>query len=194
MAIKCDDPENLQHAALAVQELLVAIGEAGDREGLAETPQRAAKAWFEWTAGYRKNPEDILKSFDGGDYNEMVVVRDIPVYSTCEHHLAAIFGTATIAYVPNGRVVGLSKLARLVDIFARRLQVQERMTVQIADALHGSDLRPLGVGVMLRCRHLCMEARGIRAPGTHTITTALRGRLREGEPRAEFLAVANSPV
>lgn len=193
MPISCDDPENLQHAALAIQELLTAVGEHGDRDGLAETPQRAAKAWMEWTAGYAQDPADILKSFEGGDYDEMVVVRDIPVYSTCEHHLAAIFGTATIAYVPCGRVVGLSKLARLVDVFARRLQVQERMTVQIADALHHCvPLSPLGVGVMLRCRHLCMESRGIRAPGTHTVTTALRGRLKDGEPRAEFLAVANS--
>lgn len=190
--ITCDDPNgNQQHIALAIQELLVGIGEAGDREGLAETPQRAAKAWLKWTSGYAVDPHTILKSFEERDYSEMVAVVDIPLYSKCEHHLADIFGTATVAYIPNGRVVGLSKLSRLVDIFARRLQVQERMTVQIADALAGSALAPKGVGVMLRCRHMCMESRGICQQGHHTVTTALRGNLATGEPRAEFLALAN---
>ena len=190
--ITCDDPNgNQQHIALAIQELLIGIGEASDREGLAETPQRAAKAWLKWTSGYNVDPQTILKSFEERDYSEMVAVVDIPLYSKCEHHLADIFGTATVAYIPNGRVVGLSKLSRLVDIFARRLQVQERMTVQIADALAGSALAPKGVGVMLRCRHMCIESRGVSQQGTYTTTTALRGVLAEGEPRAEFLALAN---
>lgn len=189
--ITCDDP-NEPHIALAIQELLTGIGENGDREGLRETPARAARAWLKWTEGYRMDPAEVLKSFEERDYNEMVVVKDIPLYSKCEHHLADIFGTATIAYIPNGRVLGLSKLSRLTNIFARRLQVQERMTVQIADALYSSDLKPKGVGVMLRCRHMCIESRGVSQQGTYTVTTALRGALTDGEPRSEFLAVANS--
>lgn len=190
--IQCDNPFDQDHVARAVQELLLGMGENADREGLAETPARAAKAWAKWTSGYAIDPNTLLKSFEEQDYNEMVVVKDIPLYSKCEHHLADIFGTATVAYVPNGRVLGLSKLSRLVDVFARRLQVQERMTVQIADTLHNATLAPKGVGVMLRCRHFCMESRGLCQQGHYTITTALRGVLATGEPRAEFLTVANS--
>lgn len=163
-----------------------------NREGLRETPARMAKAWEFWCSGYEQDPADVLKVFkDGAEgYDEMVTVKDIPVYSHCEHHMAAIFGTATISYIPDGRVVGLSKLSRLVDVFARRLQVQERLTVQIADALM-ENLQPLGVGVLLRCRHMCMEARGICQSGHHTVTTALRGCIREeAQARAEFLAVS----
>ena len=158
------------------------------REGLEETPARAAKAWRFWCGGYDQNPEDVLKAFEDGaaGYDEMVTVKDIPIYSQCEHHLASIFGTATISYVPVGKVVGLSKLARLADVFARRLQVQERLTVQIADAL-SLHVSP-HVGVQLKCRHLCMESRGIQKPGTHTMTTALRGSLKDdASSRAEFL-------
>jgi GTP cyclohydrolase I len=173
----------------AVDVLLGAIGEDRKREGLLETPDRVAKAWEKWTEGYAQDPKDILKHFDSGKYDQMVVVRDIPVYSKCEHHLADIFGTATIAYIPAGRVLGLSKLSRLVNIFMRRLQVQERMTDQIADALANSALQPIGVGVHLKCRHMCMESRGICQQGHHTLTTALRGELREGDPRAEFMAL-----
>lgn len=160
------------------------------REGLRETPARVAKAWGHWCGGYHMDPAEILKVFeDGADhYDEMVLVRDIPLYSKCEHHLADIFGTACVAYIPNGRIVGLSKLSRLVDCFARRLQVQERLTVQIADALQ-EHLKPLGVGVLIRARHMCMESRGIRQQGHHTVTTALRGAMKEdGRTRAEFLA------
>lgn len=162
-------------------------GEDPEREGIQETPARFAKAWAHWTSGYGEDPASLLKSFEEGDYDEMVIVKDIPLYSKCEHHLADIFGTATVAYVPSGRVVGLSKLSRLVNVFARRLQVQERLTVQIAEALATSPLSPKGVGVMLKCRHMCMESRGICQQGHHTVTTALRGILKEGEPRAEFL-------
>lgn len=165
-------------------------GEDPKREGIQETPARFAKAWAHWTSGYEQDPSALLKSFEEGNYDEMVIVKDIPLYSKCEHHLADIFGTATVAYIPSGRVVGLSKLSRLVNVFARRLQVQERMTVQIADALADSPLSPKGVGVMLKCRHMCMESRGICQQGHHTITTALRGVLKEGEPRAEFLSQA----
>lgn len=163
------------------------------REGLMETPGRVAKAWEFWTRGYGMNPADILKVFEDGadNYDEMVLVRDIPLYSKCEHHLADIFGTACVAYIPNGRIVGLSKISRLVDCFARRLQVQERLTVQIADALV-EHLQPLGVGVLVRARHMCMESRGICQQGHHTVTTALRGVLKDKpEARAEFMAACN---
>lgn len=177
----------------ATEEILHHI-EPGDelREGLRDTPARVAAAWDHWTRGYDKDPADILKVFeDGGDgYDQMVCVANIPVYSKCEHHMADIFGTATVAYIPNGKIVGLSKLSRLVDIFARRLQVQERMTVQIADALQ-DNLHPLGVGVMLRCRHMCMESRGICQQGHHTVTSALRGAIKEdASARREFFALA----
>lgn len=160
------------------------------REGLQETPERVAKAWEFWTRGYGTNPAEILKTFEDGAqaYDEMVLVKDIPLYSKCEHHLADIFGTACVAYIPDGRVVGLSKLSRLVDCFARRLQVQERMTAQIADAID-THLKPKGVGVLIRARHMCMESRGICQQGHHTVTSALRGAMRDQPAaRAEFLA------
>jgi GTP cyclohydrolase I len=191
----CDDPTtppDVRHIEAAIRELIAGIGEHDDREGIEETPARAAKAWIKWTSGYHVDPLSLLKSFEERDYSEMVVVKDIPLYSKCEHHLADIFGTATVAYIPNGRVVGLSKLSRLVDVFARRLQVQERLTVQVANALMMSALEPKGVGVMVRARHMCMESRGICQQGHHTVTTALRGVMATGEPRAEFLACANA--
>lgn len=162
------------------------------RAGLTETPARFLKAMDEYTSGYCIDPASLLKTFDDGaeGYDQMVVVKGIPVYSLCEHHLAPFFGTATVAYIPNGRVVGLSKLARVVDAYARRLQVQERLTTQIADLLH-QELHPKGVGVVVRCRHLCMEARGIKAPGTSTVTSALHGAIKEKpEAREEFLRLA----
>lgn len=172
----------------ATLRLLMGIGEDATREGLMETPRRAAKAWAKWTEGYTQDPADFMKSFEQGDYDEMVIVKNIPIYSKCEHHLADIFGTATIAYIPDGRVLGLSKLSRVANVFARRLQVQENLTCQIADALMNGELRPKGVGVMLSCRHMCMESRGICQQGHHTVTRALRGVMKEGEPRAEFIA------
>lgn len=185
------------HLALATQNLLnvidpgLANGESV-REGLRETPNRVAKAWMFWTSGYDKDPAQILKTFDDGakNYNQMVIVKDIPFYSKCEHHLADIFGTASVAYIPNGKIVGLSKLSRLVDCFARRLQVQERMTNEIASAID-FHLKPLGVGVLVRARHMCMESRGISQQGHHTITTALHGvMLTEPQTREEFLTLA----
>lgn len=175
-----------------IVRLLQFIGEQPEREGLSETPKRVLKAWKKWTEGYNQDPKEILKVFKDGaeNYDQMVTVVDIPLYSKCEHHMADIFGTVTIAYIPNGSIVGLSKLSRLVNIFARRLQVQERLTAQIADALV-EHLEPLGVGVVVKARHMCMESRGICQQGHHTVTTALRGVLREQPAaRAEFLAIA----
>jgi len=172
--------------------ILQFIGEDSTRGGLLETPARAAKAWKHWTNGYGKDPKEILKVFEDGaeKHDQMITVKDIPIYSHCEHHLAPIFGTVTISYIPDGKIVGLSKLSRLADIFARRLQVQERMTDQIADALH-ENLKPLGVGVVIKARHLCMESRGICQQGHHTITTALRGVMKDApEVRSEFLRIA----
>lgn len=173
------------------QALLTHLDPNFGRSGLTDTPERMSKAWREWTSGYDKDPAAILKTFDDGaeDLNEMVVVAGIPFYSTCEHHLASIFGTVTIAYIPDGKIVGLSKFSRLVDIFANRLQVQERMTSQIANALM-EHLNPKGCGVLVRARHMCMESRGIRRPGVYTTTSALRGVFVEGLARAEFLSIA----
>jgi GTP cyclohydrolase I len=174
------------------RRLLSSFGENPDRPGLVETPARVAKAWTHWTSGYDQDPAEVLKAFEDGaeQYNELIVVRGIPVYSHCEHHLAPFFGTATVGYLPNGKIVGLSKLTRLVDCFAKRLQVQERMTSQIADALM-THLEPKAVGVVVRCRHMCMESRGIRTPGEETITSAMLGELQPNLAlRTEFLALA----
>lgn len=175
-----------------VIRLLQAVGEDPKRGGLLETPKRVVKAWQHWCSGYGKKPADVLKTFDDGaeGYDQMIAVKDIPVYSHCEHHMAAIIGSATIAYIPNGKIVGLSKLSRLTDIFARRLQVQERLTNQIADAL-STHLEPKGVGVIIKARHMCMESRGVCQQGHHTRTVALRGVLfTDAAARAEFLDLA----
>lgn len=175
----------------AIRTILGFVGET-EREGLKETPHRVAKAWKHWCSGYNVDIAALLKVFEDGadNYDQMVIVKDIPIYSKCEHHLADIFGTATIAYIPNGKIVGLSKLSRLADAFARRLQVQERLTSQIADALV-EHLQPLGVGVVIKARHMCMESRGICQQGHHTVTTALRGVIKEQpETRAEFMQQA----
>ena len=172
-----------------VIRLLQYIGEDPKREGLLETPKRVLKAWKEWCGGYGVDPKTVLKTFEDGseNYDEMIAVRRLPFYSQCEHHMAPFFGTATIAYVPNKRIVGLSKLGRLLDIYARRLQVQERMTTQIADALNDV-LQPKGVGVFVEAQHLCMCSRGYGKQGHTTVTTALRGVIKEdGRAREEFL-------
>ena len=177
-----------------IASLVAQVGEDPGREGLVDTPERCARAWAEWTSGYGQDPAAVLKSFvDGSEhYDELVFQGNISVYSHCEHHLAPFFGVAHIGYIPSGRVVGLSKLARLVDVFARRLQVQERLTVQVARALHEA-LQPRAVGVVLECRHLCMESRGIQRAGTVTKTSALLGEFRhEPEARAEFMSMVNS--
>jgi len=187
-----DDKVCVVHEEELVRGLLKVAGENFDREGLLETPARVIKAWKEWTSGYAVDVPGLLKVFeDGADgYDEMVIVKDIPVYSKCEHHLADIFGTCTIAYIPNGKIVGLSKLSRVVDAFARRLQVQERLTGQIADAIN-DNLNPKGVGVIIKARHMCMESRGVRQQGHYTITSALRGdMLDDPGTRAEFIMLA----
>ena len=174
------------------EELLLFIGENPEREGLLETPKRAAKAWSEWTSGYDVKESDIFKVFEDGaeNYDQMVIVKDLPFYSFCEHHLASIFGTCTIAYIPNGRIAGLSKFARLVDMYAKRLQVQERLTAQIAGAIE-RNLHPIGTGVIIKARHLCMESRGIAKQGHVTITTALFGAIKnEAQTRSEFMSLA----
>lgn len=181
---------NLEEAFWAVLE---SVDPNPKREGLSETPARAAKAWEFYTSGYGKDPAELLKVFEDGAerHDQMVSVKNIPFYTHCEHHLAPFFGTVTISYIPSGKIVGLSKLSRLADIFARRLQVQERLTDQIADALN-DNLKPLGVGVMIKARHLCMESRGVCQQGHHTITTALRGvMLSQPEARSEFLRLAD---
>ncbi len=179
----------------SIDDLLVDIeGQGTLREGLKETPARVAKAFSHWFSGYNVDIAGLLKVFEDGaeNYDEMVIVKDIPIYSKCEHHMADIFGTVTIAYIPNGKIVGLSKLSRLADAFARRLQVQERLTSQIADALV-EHLDPLGVGVIIKARHMCMESRGLCQQGHHTITSALRGVLKEDRAaRQEFMLLANS--
>lgn len=177
-----------------IKQLLTHVIGVEGREGLEETPARVVKAWRFWCSGYAVDIPKLLKFFeDGGEgYDEMVVVKDIPIYSKCEHHLADIFGTATIAYIPQGRIVGLSKLSRLADAFARRLQVQERMTAQIADAI-AEHLKPKGVGVVIKARHMCMESRGICQQGHHTVTSALRGVIKsDPTARAEFLQLAGN--
>jgi GTP cyclohydrolase IA len=171
-----------------ITRLLQFIGEDPTRGGLLETPTRVVKAWEEWTSGYGVDPKTVLKTFkDGSDScDQIILVRDIPFYSHCEHHLAPFFGTAHVGYIPNGSIVGLSKLPAIVDVFAKRLQVQERLTNQIADAIW-DNLKPKAVGVVLSARHLCMESRGKKKIGSSTVTSALRGTmLNEPDCRSEF--------
>lgn len=173
------DDQSERAAIEAVRTLLEFIGEAPDREGLRETPMRVLRAWKFLTSGYRIDPAAVVKAFaDGAETtDEMIFQANIPLWSMCEHHMLPFFGVAHIAYLPNGRVLGLSKFSRLIDVFARRLQVQERLTGQIADALMRF-LNPLGCGVVLQCRHTCMEARGVQKAGSVTTTIALRGSFK----------------
>ncbi len=179
-----------KRAENAVRELLIAVGENPDREGLRETPARVARAYREIFAGLWQQPEDVLTTtFDLG-HDEMVLVKDIEVYSTCEHHLVPFHGVAHVGYIPatSGKITGLSKLARLVDVYARRPQVQERLTTQIADSLM-EILEPRGVIVVVECEHMCMSMRGIRKPGAKTITSAVRGQLRDAATRNEAMSL-----
>ena len=174
----------------AVREILAAVGEDPDREGLVETPARVARMYEEIFSGLTDDPKRHLKFFDEPDNDEMVVVRDIPLYSMCEHHLLPFMGKAHIAYIPaDGKVIGLSKLARIVDTFARRPQLQERLTAQIADFLN-DEMAPLGVAVVIEAEHLCMTMRGAKASGAQTRTSALRGTMRsDARTRAEVMAL-----
>jgi len=173
-------PVDLERITAAVREILAAIGEDPDREGLLETPARVARMYAETCAGLHEEPgRHLTVTFDAG-HDEMIMVRDIPLYSLCEHHLVPFYGKAHVAYIPNtdGRVTGLSKLARLVDGYARRPQVQERLTTQVADAIE-STLAPRGALVVIEAEHLCMAMRGIRKPGASTVTSAVRGVFRD---------------
>jgi GTP cyclohydrolase IA len=175
----------------AVREILLAIGEDPEREGLRDTPARVARAYAEQFAGMDMRPSDVLTTVFDADHDEMVLVRDIELYSTCEHHLVPFFGRAHVGYIPNekGQITGLSKLARLVDLYARRPQVQERMTSQIADALMDT-LEPRGVVVIIEAEHLCMSMRGVRKPGAKTVTSAVRGCfLSSKSTRAEAMSL-----
>ncbi|MEV7176709.1 GTP cyclohydrolase I FolE [Kitasatospora sp. NPDC093679] len=183
-----------KRAENAVRELLIAVGEDPDREGLLETPARVARAYKEIFAGLWQQPEDVLTTtFDIG-HDEMVLVKDIEVFSTCEHHLVPFRGVAHVGYIPatTGKITGLSKLARLVDVYARRPQVQERLTSQVADALM-TILEPRGAIVVIECEHMCMSMRGIRKPGAKTITSAVRGQLRDPATRAEAMSLIAAP-
>ena len=181
---------DLPRIEAAVREILAAVGENPDREGLLDTPARVARAYAETFVGLRQTPADVLdKTFDV-EHEELILVRDIEVYSTCEHHLVPFHGVAHVGYIPSpsGRVTGLSKLARLVDVYAKRPQVQERLTTQIADALV-EHLDAQGVIVVIEAEHLCMSMRGIRKPGARTITSAVRGQLRNTATRAEAMSL-----
>ncbi|MBF6590247.1 MAG: GTP cyclohydrolase I FolE [Ktedonobacterales bacterium] len=173
----------------AVRQIILAIGEDAEREGLRETPRRVADMYAEVFAGLRQDPADVLRvGFEAG-HQEMVLVKDIPFYSMCEHHFLPFHGVAHVGYIPNGRVVGLSKLARALEILARRPQLQERLTSQLADVIM-STLEPAGVGIVIKAEHLCMTMRGIRKPGSQTITSAMRGVFQRGAAtRAEFMAL-----
>ena len=189
--IDLPEPVDLPRIERAVREILSAIGEDPDRDGLVDTPARVARAYAEQFSGLTQHPEDVLGTVFDADHDEMILVRDIEVYSTCEHHLVPFFGRAHVAYIPNekGQITGLSKLARLVDIYARRPQVQERMTSQIADALMRV-LEPRGALVVIEAEHLCMSMRGVRKPGAKTVTSAVRGIIRDSATtRAEAMSL-----
>lgn len=177
-------------AEAAVRELLFAIGEDPDRDGLRETPARVARMYAEVFSGMRGEPEEVLTTTFELAHDEMVLVRDIPFWSHCEHHLVPFFGEAHVGYIPalEGRITGLSKLARLVDLYSRRPQVQERLTTQIADALE-KILEPRGTIVVVQAEHMCMSMRGVRKPGSKTVTSAVRGQLRDAATRSEAMAL-----
>ena len=173
-------------------KIISLLGEDTDREGLEKTPLRAAKAMKFLTEGYEKDPTQILQSaMFSEDYNEMVIVKDIELYSLCEHHMLPFFGKAHIAYIPNGKIVGLSKIPRVVDVFSRRLQVQERMTEQILDCINET-LEPIGVGVVIEASHMCMMMRGVQKQNSTTTTSGFRGSFKDTDTRNEFLKLITS--
>jgi GTP cyclohydrolase I len=178
----------------ATRELLLAIGEDPDRDGLIDTPKRVAKMYEEIAGGSQEEAVEVLGTQFDEDHQEMVLLRDVPFFSICEHHLLPFFGTAHVGYLPRGRVVGISKLARAVDLLARQPQVQERLTSQVADAIMTA-LDPEGVAVVMRAEHLCMSMRGIRKPGASVVTSATRGQFRAGlATRGEFLSLLQEGV
>jgi len=178
----------------ATENILKAIGEDPNREGLIKTPKRVAKAFEEICSGYFKDPKEVLNDalFESTN-NEMVVVRDIEFYSMCEHHILPFFGRVHVAYIPDKKVVGLSKIPRMVEVFARRLQIQEQLTEQIADAIMDV-VKPKGVGVVIHARHMCMEMRGVKSKYSYTSSSALRGIFLEEKTREEFFNIINAPI
>ena len=189
MAEKYENTVDIERIEKAMREILLAIGEDVDREGLRDTPKRVAKMYAELLAGRWQDPHEHTKSVFKEDYDEVVLLRDIPFYSVCEHHLMPFIGKVHVAYMPDGRVLGISKLARIVDCFARRLQVQERMTVQVADFLM-DNLSPKGVAVVVEASHSCMTIRGVKKPDAVMVTSALRGIfVRDPKSRSEVLGL-----
>lgn len=184
------NPFDFERVRNAVRELLIGIGEDPDRDGLAQTPDRVARSYEEIFSGLHMTASEVLTTTFSLGHEELIVVRDIPVYATCEHHLLPFHGVAHVGYIPgeDGRITGLSKIARLVDVYSKRPQVQERLTTQIADAMV-SILNALGVIVVIECEHLCMSMRGIRKPGSTTVTSAVRGQLRDPATRVEAMAL-----
>ncbi len=177
----------------AVKKILKHIGEEPEREGLVDTPKRVKKAWEFMCSGYKQNPLEIIQSALFTSTNqEMVIVKDIELYSTCEHHMLPIIGKAHVAYIPDGKVIGLSKIPRVVDVFARRLQIQEQLTEQIADAINEA-ISPKGVAVVIDARHMCMEMRGVQKICSTTVTSALRGIFKkEKKTKDEFMSIISS--
>jgi len=170
-----------------IREIIRFIGDDPDREGLRETPKRMVKSWGELFSGYKGNPKDILRTFTEGTCNEMVILKDVDFYSTCEHHGLSFSGKISLGYIPNGRIIGVSKLVRLIEIYSRRLQIQEKMTTEIADALMDG-LNPLGVMVVCKAQHLCMISRGVKKQNVIMVTSAVRGVFdKEIETRNEFM-------
>ncbi len=187
MSEKNETEVNRARIEKAISEILAAVGEDIQREGIADTPRRVAKMYAELLAGMGQDPKEHLESVFHENYDEIVLLRDVPFYSICEHHLMPFIGSAHVAYLPDGQVLGVSKLARIVDCFARRLQVQERLTVQIADFLM-ENLKPKGVAVIIEASHSCMTIRGIKKPGSVMVTSALRGIfIRDSRSRSEVL-------
>jgi len=186
------NPQLIENLSIHYKDILKHIGEVPSREGLLKTPERVAKALLYLTQGYDLDATEILNSaMFKEDYSQMVIVKDIEVYSMCEHHMLPFFGKAHIAYIPNGYVVGLSKIPRVVDVFARRLQVQERLTNEIRDSIQDT-LNPLGVGVVIECRHLCMSMRGVQKQNSVTTTSAFTGEFLKEKTRGEFLNLISS--
>lgn len=176
------------------RDILSGLGENASREGLAKTPERAAKALQFLTQGYSQDAAEILKSaMFREDYSEMVLVKDIEVYSLCEHHILPFFGKAHVAYIPNGQIVGLSKIPRVVDVYARRLQVQERLTIEVRDVIQDT-LKPLGVAVVIEAQHMCMMMRGVQKQNSLTTTSAFTGQFLKNETRSEFLRLIGSKL
>lgn len=174
-----------------IRKLLEHIGENPDREGLKDTPKRVLKSYEKLYSGYKMNPADLVTKFDGENYDEMIIARDIEFYSMCEHHMLPFFGKVHIGYIPNGKIIGISKLPRLVEVFARRLQNQERLTIQVAEAIEEC-LNPKGVAVVMEAKHFCMMARGVEKQNSKMVTSSLRGLFKSNlNTRSEFLNLIN---